>query len=277
MKNPMIKRSIITWLLLSPIVISALFPYAIMVFTSVKERGEVFSFPPTWLPSTFQWNNFVEMWEVTQFGPALVNSLVVSSATTILVLILAIPSAYAASQLKFRGQGAYQKYLLITQMLAPIVMVIGLFKMLAWLKMIDSLTGLTLVYAAFFLAFAVWMLQNYFATIPKELEESAWLEGASAFKSLKLVFLPMAKPSIVVAAIFTFINSWNEFIVALVSLRSSDNFTLTLKVFSLVGGRYTVEWHLVMAAAFLATIPVAILFAWIQKYLVQGLGVGSVK
>ncbi len=248
-----------------------------MVFTSVKERGEVFSFPPTWLPETFQWSNFVEMWEVTQFGPALINSLVVSSATTILVLLLAIPSAYASSQLKFRGQSAYQKYLLITQMLAPIVMVIGLFKMLAWLKLIDSLTGLTLVYAAFFLAFAVWMLQNYFATIPKELEESAWLEGASAYKSLKLVFLPMAKPSIVVAAIFTFINSWNEFIVALVSLRSSDNFTLTLKVFSLVGGRYTVEWHLVMAAAFLATIPVAILFAWIQKYLVQGLGVGSVK
>ena len=133
------------------------------------------------------------------------------------------------------------------------------------------------VYAAFNIAFTAWMLQRYFATIPVDLEEAAWIEGASRFKTLRFIFLPLAIPALAVTAIFTFINSWNEFVIALTMLRQQENYTLPIQIFSLVAGRYTIEWHHVMVAAFVATIPVAILFAWLQKYLVRGLALGAVK
>ena len=121
------------------------------------------------------------------------------------------------------------------------------------------------------------MLQSYFSTIPKELEESAWIEGASKFKSLIYIFIPLAIPAITVTSLISFVHSWNEFVLALTLLRSNDNYTLPLKVFSLVGGRYQIEWDHVMAATFLATVPVAVVFSCLQKYLVQGISLGAIK
>jgi multiple sugar transport system permease protein len=134
-----------------------------------------------------------------------------------------------------------------------------------------------LIYAAFNIAFAVWMLRSYFGSIPVELEEAALIDGCSRLAAIIRIFVPLALPAMVVTAIFTFINSWNEFVVALTLLRSQDNFTLPLRVFSLVGGRYTVEWEQVMAATLLATLPVAILFSWLQRYLMGGLTMGAIK
>jgi multiple sugar transport system permease protein len=145
------------------------------------------------------------------------------------------------------------------------------------LGLLDNINSIILVYAAFNIAFTVWMLQSYFATIPKDLEEAAWMDGAGRWQTLRKVFLPLAVPAIVVTAIFTFINSWNEFVIALTMLRRQESYTLPIQIFSLVAGRYTVEWHHVMAAAFAATIPVAIVFAWLQRYLVRGLALGAVK
>jgi multiple sugar transport system permease protein len=121
-------------------------------------------------------------------------------------------------------------------MLSPIVLVIGIFRLMAAMGLVDQLWALILTYGAFNLAFAVWMLQSYFATIPKELEEAAWIDGASGFQSLTLVFLPLHCRRSRVTAIFVFINSWNEFVLALTLMRSPDKFTLPLKIFSLVGG-----------------------------------------
>jgi multiple sugar transport system permease protein len=103
------------------------------------------------------------------------------------------------------------------------------------------------------------------------------VEGASAWKALVMVFLPLALPAMTVTAIFSFINAWNEFVIALTMLRRQESYTLPIQIFSLVAGRYTVEWHHVMAATFIATIPVAIVFAWLQRYLVRGLAIGAVK
>jgi multiple sugar transport system permease protein len=143
--------------------------------------------------------------------------------------------------------------------------------------LIDSKYALILIYAAFNIAFAVWMLRSYFGSIPVELEEAALIDGCSRLAAIIRIFVPLALPAMVVTAIFTFINSWNEFVVALTLLRSQDNFTLPLRVFSLVGGRYTVEWEQVMAATLLATLPVAILFSWLQRYLMGGLTMGAIK
>ncbi|NRA22063.1 MAG: carbohydrate ABC transporter permease, partial [Oceanospirillaceae bacterium] len=190
---------------------------------------------------------------------------------------VAIPAAYALARYHFRAKSSYRLFLLVTQMLSPIVLVVGLFRLIVWLGLIDSVNSLVLIYAGFNIAFAIWMLQNYFQTIPKDLEESAWMEGASFFQGLVKVFLPMAVPAIAVTAMFTFINSWNEFVLALTVLRTEENYTLPIQVYSLVGGRYTIEWHHVMAAALVASLPAAILFSWLQKKLVTGLSSGAVK
>lgn len=272
-----IVRSVICWAALSPLILIIIFPFAVMFFTAVKPGDEVLSARPTWLPSRFAWENFSDMWRAIDFGTALLNSLYVASFATLAALIVSIPAAYAMSRYRFQGRTLYRDFLLITQMLSPIVLVIGLFRLVVWLGLVGTTNSLVFVYAGFNIAFAVWMLQSYFATIPLDLEEAAWLEGASRIRTVIRVFLPLAAPAMTVTAIFTFINSWNEFAVALSLLRSPDTHTLPIKVFSQVAGRYSIQWHHVMAATLLATVPVAIIFAWLQRYLVRGLALGAVK
>ena len=269
------RRTIFSWIVLSPLLVLVLFPFAVMFITAVKPATEVLN--PSWWPSKFQWGNFITMWDATNFGRALVNSLYVAVLSTAISLIVSIPAAYAMSRYPFAGKGFVQQFLLVSQMLSPIVLVIGLFRLVVGLGLLDNVNSVVFVYAAFNIAFSVWMLQSYFSTIPKDLEEAAWIEGASPWQALVTVFLPLALPAMVVTAIFSFINAWNEFVIALTMLRRQEAYTLPIQVFSLVAGRYTVEWHHVMAAAFVATIPVAIIFAWLQRYLVRGLALGAVK
>jgi multiple sugar transport system permease protein len=143
--------------------------------------------------------------------------------------------------------------------------------------MADTRTGVVIVYATYQLAFAVWMLSSYFATIPGELEEAAWIDGATRGQAVRRVFLPLAVPAIAVTGIVTFVACWNEFTVALTLLRDPSHLTLPLKVVNLVAGRYSVEWNQVMAATLLATLPVAVVFTLLQRYLVGGLTLGAVK
>jgi len=269
------RRTIWSWLLLSPLIIAVLFPFAVMFITALKSQTDVLR--PNWWVENPQWGNFITMWQATNFGGALWNSIYVAVLSTLLSLVVSIPAAYALSRFRFVGKGFVQQFLLVSQMLSPIVLVIGLFRLLVALKLLDNLNAVVFVYATFNIAFSVWMLQSYFATIPKDLEEAAWMEGATPWQALRRVFLPLALPAMVVTAIFSFINSWNEFVIALTMLRNQAGYTLPIQVFSLVAGRYQVEWHHVMAAALVATIPVAIVFAWLQRYLVRGLALGAVK
>lgn len=275
MSRKKLARSALFWLLLSPIVIAVLFPFAVMFITALKPATEVLN--PTWWPSEVRWQNFTEMWTATGFAQAFLNSFYVSVATTVLTIAVSIPAAYALSRYRFKGREAFRQFLLVSQMLSPIVLVIGLFRLVAGIGLIDNLGMLTIVYVAFNIAFCVWMLQSYFSTIPLDLEEASWMEGGGRIRTLFAVFLPLAVPAMVVTAIFTFISAWNEFVIALTMLRREESYTLPIRIFSLVSGRYTVEWHYVMAAAFVASVPVAILFAWLQRYLVRGLALGAVK
>jgi len=272
-----LKKSLLYWLLLSPLVVVILFPFAVMFVTAVRPRDELFVFPPRWGFSEFRWSNFAEMWEKTNFGEALFNSLYVSVASTVLGLLLSIPAAYALSRYRFPGKSAYRTFLLMTQMMSPIVLVLGLFRLMVALGMVNSLNSLVLTYAAFNMAFTIWMLQSYFSTIPRDLEEAAWIDGATHYQSLIRVFLPLAVPAIAVTSIFSFINGWNEFVLALTMIRSSEDYTLPVQIYSQVAGRYQVEWHHVMAGTMLATVPVAIVFSWLQKYLIRGMALGAVK
>ncbi len=271
------RKSLLYWLFLSPLVVVILFPYAVMLSTALKPKDEIFVIDPAWWPSTLTWSNFADMWHAVSFGAALKNSLIISGTSVLICLAVAIPAGYATARFQFRGQPAYRQFLLITQMLSPIVLIIGIFRMMAKLGVVDQPLGLILAYAAFNMAFATWMLQSYFATIPKELEEAAWIDGASWLQSLTLVFLPLALPSLAVTAILTFVNTWNEFVLAFSLLRSDESYNLTIRIYSLVNAAYKINWDHVMAATVLATVPVAIIFAWLQRYLVKGLSIGGVK
>ncbi|MBN9059932.1 carbohydrate ABC transporter permease [Kaistia sp. MMO-174] len=276
MENP-VRKSILMWLCLSPLVILILFPFAVMISTAVKPRVEVLMYPPSWFPSEIRLQNFVDMWQATRLGPAVLNSLIVSIAATVLCLLVAIPAAYAAARMEFTGRKLFRQFLLVTQMLSPIVLVLGIFRLMAKMGFVDQLPALVLAYVAFNLAFSVWMLQAYFQTIPRELEEAATLDGASAIQRLWRIFLPLAIPAIGITAVFIFIYCWNEFVLAMTLLRTPEKSTLTLQTFSLVGGRYQVEWDHVMAATLVASVPVAVIFALLQRSLVSGLTVGAVK
>ena len=272
-----IARSILCWVVLSPLVVVILFPFAVMFVSAVRPRDELFTYPPTWTFSAFRWSNFVEMWDKVNFGGALLNSLYVSVASTLLALALGIPAAYALSRFRFRARGLYRQFLLVTQMMSPIVLVLGLFRLMVTFGLVNNLNSLVLTYAAFNLAFTIWMLQSYFDTVPVELEEAASIDGATPFVSLFRIFLPLAVPAMVVTTTFTFINSWNEFVLALTMMRASENYTLPVMVYAQVAGRYQIEWHHVMAATLLATVPVAVLFSWLQRYLIRGMALGAVK
>jgi len=276
MSNKLV-RSIVYWVLLSPLVVIILFPFAVMFVTAVRPRDELFVYPPRWWFTEFRWDNFVDMWNKVNFGGALLNSLYVSVSATLLALAFSIPAAYALSRYRFRGKGLYRNFLLMTQMMSPIVLVLGLFRLMVAFGLVNNANSLVITYAAFNMAFTIWMLQSYFNTIPRELEEAAWMDGATHFRSLVRIFLPLAVPAIAVTAIFIFINSWNEFVLALTMLRNNNDFTLPVQIFSQVAGRYQIEWHHVMAATVLATVPVAIVFSWLQRYLIRGMALGAVK
>lgn len=278
----MLRRSALSWLLLGPLIVLTLFPFAVMLSTALKPIDEVLAWPPRWLPTRVAWNNFADMWGAADFGTALLNSVGISVLATALAILVAVPAAYAMSRLPFKGRGLYRQFLLVTQMLSPILLVLGLFRMAAAIPfgdgtLVDTRFGVIAIYGAFNIAFAVWMLASYFATIPRDLEEAAWIDGCTRAGAVLRIFLPVAVPAISVTAIVTFVAAWNEFTVALTMLRDPAKLTLTLRVVNLVAGRYSVQWNQVMLATLLATLPVAVLFAALQRYLVQGLTLGAVK
>jgi multiple sugar transport system permease protein len=272
-----VRRTILCWLLLSPLMILALLPYAVMLSTALKPATEVFEFPPRWLPSTLDLTNFASMWDKTGFGLALFNSLYVSVAATVLTLVLAVPAAYAMARFTLPAKAWLRTFLLLTQMISPVVLIIGIFRLMAAQGLINDQRALILAYSGFSVAFAVWMLQSYFQTIPRELEEAARIDGAGWFASLWRVFLPLAMPAIGVTSIFTFITAWTDFILAFTLLRSEEKLTATMKVFYLVSGSYRVEWNEVMAATLVTTVPIALIFLLLQRQIVDGLALGAVK
>jgi multiple sugar transport system permease protein len=276
MKNNKLKITIIAWVLLLPVLFVVLFPFVVTILTALKPRNELTAIPPHFLPSTFQWHNILEVWNNTGISHSLLNSLFISITATVIAIVVSAPTAYAMTRFDFNGKKAYQFFLLVTQMLSPIVLVLGLFRLMVYIGVVDSLSFLSVIYAAFNVAFCVWMLQSYFETIPKDLEESAWIEGASRFKSLLTIFLPLAVPAIVIVAMFTFVNSWNEFIIAFSTLRDTTSYTIQLGIIEMTG-YYSIRWDYIMVSVIIASIPVAILFSWLQKHLVGGLTSGAVK
>ncbi|RME20371.1 MAG: ABC transporter permease subunit [Deltaproteobacteria bacterium] len=210
------------------------------------------------------------------FGRQLFNSVAVSLATTLLGIFLACTAAYAFSRFRFPGRRAALLGFLVIQMFPGTMMMIPLYILMDKLGLLDQLLGLILVYSTTAIPFCVWMLKGYFDTIPKELEESAIIDGASRFRIFWSIILPLARPAIAVTGLFSFMTAWNEFILAATFMNEETATTLPVMLNSFVS-KTTVEWGHFAAGAIIVSIPVVALFFALQRHLVSGLTAGSVK
>jgi len=255
---------------------AVLSPYLVMLFTALKPEGELRISPPRLLPTRWQVGNFLAVLADPAFQSWLRVSLIVAIASTALVVLAAAPAAYYTARHHFRGRTAFLFLVLVTQMFAPTALVVGLYREFFEWGLVDTLTALIVTNAAFNLAFAIWILRAFFASIPREVEEAAAVDGCGRLGALVRVVLPLARPGIVTATIFSFIAAWNEYIVALTLMTSADTRPLTVGITSYVTA-YVQHWDLLFAASLVAIVPVVLLFALIEPYLVGGLTAGGVK
>jgi multiple sugar transport system permease protein len=264
-------------------------PYLVMLLGALRSDQDLFSVPARYLPARWEWSNLVEVWSQVPLLAHLRATLVIAGITTLIVLLVALPAAWFAARHQFRGRNLFLYLILATQMFAPVALVVGLYREYALVDNLFANLGLglratysywaiILVYSAFNLAFAVWILSGYFRSIPREIEEAALIDGLGRFRVLLRVVLPLAKPAVVTALIFTFIQVWNEFVVALTLFNdpARNRQTLTVGIQQFVG-LYETRYQYLFVASLIGIVPVLVLFASIERYLMGGLTAGSVR
>ena len=269
-------KRIALYFVVSLICIVILYPYFVMFLTSLKSREEIFAVNGTILPIKAMWSNFSEIWKLAPMGNYMLNSILIASGSTAIAMICGIPAAYALARMKFKGQTAFLGFIIVSQMFAPVVLLIGIYKVMSVFSMTNSVIGLVFINAAFNQAFTIWLLRGTFLSISEEMEQAAKIDGCNRLQSMFKVLLPMAAPGIVTTLIFIFINAWNEYTVALCLISTDTLKPLTVGI-NIFNGYNMIEWQYLFAASLFATVPVVILFMCIEKNLTSGLTAGGVK
>ena len=279
LKKPVSVKKVILRLLLYFVVLDVciitLYPYFAMLCTALKSRNEIFG-GNTILPVTALWSNFIDIWSRAPMAKYMLTSILIAGGSTIIAMLCGIPAAYALARMKFKGQTAFLGVIIVSQMFAPVVLLIGIYKVMLSMGLTDSILGLIFINAAFNQAFTVWLLRGTFMGISAEMEQAATIDGCTRIQSMMKVLLPVAAPGIVTTLIFIFINAWNEYTVAL-CLISTDTFKPLTVGINTFNGYNIIEWQYLFAASIFAIIPVVILFMCIEKNLVSGLASGGVK
>ncbi len=252
-----------------------LYPYFAMLCTALKNRVEIFS-GNTILPVTALWSNFIDIWSRAPIAQYMLNSVLIASGSTLIAMLCGIPAAYALARMKFKGQTAFLGFVIISQMFAPVVLLVGIYQVMQPMHLTDSLLGLVLINASFNQAFTIWLLRGTFMGISAEMEQAATIDGCNRVQAMLRVLLPVAAPGIVTTLIFIFINAWNEYTVALCLISTDTLKPLTVGI-NTFNGYNMIEWQYLFAASIFAIIPVVILFMCIEKNLVSGLASGGVK
>ncbi len=268
----------VLWAGLVALTLFALAPFAWVFLTSLKTRAELYATPLTYWPRTVTFANYVDAWtsKLTPFSRFFANSLWVSSVTMVATTVISILAGYAIARFRFAGRQTFLLVFLATQMFPAVLLIAPLLSQWHAWGLIDTYQALIYSNFSFTVPFTVWMLVGYFESIPRELEESALMDGCGRFGALCRVVLPLAAPGIAATAIFAFVASWSELLFAITFTSQTEMRTLSAGLLFMVG-QYEIQWGQLSAGVVISTIPVAILFTFLQRHLIRGLTAGALK
>ncbi|TBL70091.1 carbohydrate ABC transporter permease [Paenibacillus thalictri] len=256
--------------------LAVLVPVLWMVSTALKPTTEVMVTPPRWIPEHTSFEAFVRIWKDYPFGTYFINSVYIVLVSTGISLIFSALAGYGASRFQFRGKGAFLTFLLITQMFPSIMLLIPFYKVLKTFGLIDTHMGLIVVYISFSIPFCTWMMLGFFQGIPKELDEAAVIDGCGRLRTFLQIILPLSLPGLAATAIYSFIIGWNEYMFAFILTTSESMKTLPVGIGQL-NGFYKIVWNDLMAASIVSSLPLVIMFLFLQKYFISSLTAGAVK
>lgn len=259
------------------IVLVVAFPLFWMVVTSLKPQSELFMRPPGFLPDAPTLEHYARLLFRTNFLVYFKNSVILSLSTTLVVVTIATLGAYSLVRFNYRGRESLAFLVLFTYLLPSVVLIIPLYLLLVQMGLSNTLLSLVIAYTTFALPYALWLLRSFMAGIPEDLESAALVDGASRMGAFRDVILPQLLPGIISTALFTFILSWNEYLYALVLVNSDGARPLTTGVMNMLISSFNIEWSLLMAASVMMSVPLIIIFAFLQSYLTRGFGAGGVK
>lgn len=254
----------------------AAFPLLWIIISSLKSAPELASDPLSFWPKELTFEHYTHVLVDLGFLGNLRNSLVISVATTVLTIAVSSTGAYAIVRFFPRVGRRLTQLLISTYMFPPILLAVPYSVIMASLGLVNTYTGLVLAYLSFSIPYAIWMLTAFYQTVPLEIEEAAQVDGAGRFRIFLRVATPLVLPGIVATAIYTFINSFNEFLYALLFINSTEKMPVAVALYSL-GGTEVLDWGAMMAASVVVVVPSVIFFMSIQKYIAAGLSEGSVK
>ena len=253
-----------------------LLPILWMLSTSIKIESETLAIPPRWIPEHPTLEAYSRLWQEYPFLTYFKNSAIVVMCAVTFTIVFSTLAGYGVTRFNFRGKASFVSFLLITQMFPTVMLLIPYYKVLSTYNLDDTLLGLTLVYISFTIPFCSWLMIGYYKTIPLALDEAAILDGCNRFQVLWRVILPLTKPGLITAGIYAFITAWNDYMFAQTLINSPVNKTIPLGIADF-NGYYKIMWNDLMAASVIASIPVIILFIFMQKHFVSGLTAGAVK
>lgn len=259
------------------LVLAVAFPLFWMLVTSVKPQSELFRRPPTLVPQAPTLEHYWRLLTETPFLTYFTNSVILAVSTTAVVIAVATVGAYSLVRFSYRGRETLAFLVLFTYLLPSVVLIIPLYLMMVSLGLSNTLASLVIAYTTFALPYALWLLRSFMAGIPEDLESAALVDGASRMGAFRDVILPQLLPGIISTALFTFILSWNEYLYALVLVNSDAARPLTTGVMSMLISAFNIEWSLLMAASVMMSLPLIVIFAFLQGYLTRGFGAGGVK
>lgn len=266
----------VSYIVLTLSSLMVLVPILWMASTSIKDETEIITIPPRWIPTNITFDSFGRLWREYPFITYFKNSLIIVCGAVIISVAFSCLAGYGVTRFKFKGRNAFMSFVLITQMFPSIMLLIPFYKVLSTYGLKDTLFGMVLVYASFTVPFCSWMMVGFFKTIPTELDEAGIIDGCNQWQVFSKIILPLTLPGIAATAIYSFITGWNEYMFAQILIISPGNKTLPLGIAEL-NGFYKILWNDMMAASLLASIPLIIMFIFMQKYFISSLTAGSVK
>ena len=268
----------LSYVVLALIAVVGLAPFVFLLIISFKTRIDVLEVPPS---LDFEWATIKENYDIVihdqGFLTFIENSIIVTGVSTIIALVLGIPAAYAFSRLTFRGSDTWASTILSFRFMPPIAVAIPIYLMMRSLDFVDSPVGLILPYIAFSLPLVIWILIGFFDEIPREIDDAALVDGCTRPLVLVRVLLPLVRPGVLVAATFGVIFIWNEFLVGLYVITSSDRQTIPIAASALLTTESPIDWNIAAAVGILTVIPVLLFSFLVQRYIVRGITAGAVK